>query len=367
MGNSRSFDVIVVGGGPGGSMAAKLCAEAGLTTLLLEGKSLPRDKVCTGMVMGEWAHGLIRSEFGEIPDSVLTDPPNLMGHRFWVPDARPLTLEWHTPLTWRKDLDLWLIRGAQDAGAILQDGSRVLRVTTEEGVCRVTIRKHGVTEDFLARFVVGADGGASAVRRSTFPGLKVRYSTPIRECYQGALDLEKDLIHWFFPRGRPWPRFDVNHKDDVFLIEGRGIRELRGEIGATLASSGFQSQRGLLWKDACPVALLHKHLVSGTFIPAQENVLLIGDAAGLILPITFEGIGSALKSGLSAGKAILKSAKTGRRAAPLYLEDIESIMETIRRLYALQGDLQKTVHGSPRRLAESLLHAYRETLIIQDH
>lgn len=66
MSDVEIFDAIVVGGGPGGAVAAKRCAEKGLTTLLVEKKKLPRDKVCTGMVMGDWAHEIIRSEFGEI-------------------------------------------------------------------------------------------------------------------------------------------------------------------------------------------------------------------------------------------------------------------------------------------------------------
>lgn len=45
------LDVIVVGAGPGGCAAAKNCAELGLKTMLLEKKKLPREKLCTGMVM----------------------------------------------------------------------------------------------------------------------------------------------------------------------------------------------------------------------------------------------------------------------------------------------------------------------------
>jgi choline dehydrogenase-like flavoprotein len=52
MKNERYPDVLVVGAGPGGSAAAKYCAEAGLKTILIEKKKIPRDKVCTGMIMG---------------------------------------------------------------------------------------------------------------------------------------------------------------------------------------------------------------------------------------------------------------------------------------------------------------------------
>jgi flavin-dependent dehydrogenase len=365
VGNSQTFDVIVVGAGPGGSIVAKRCAESGLNTLLIEKKKLPRDKVCTGMVMGNWARDIITSEFGQIPQTVLVNPPHLSGHRIHVAGAEPQTLVWHTALAWRKDLDFWMVQGARDAGAIVRDGLPVVHVVSEEGACRVMVQKDGSTETLVARFVVGADGSTSAVRRSIYPELNVRYSTPIRECYLGGVQLEKNLIHWFFPRGQSRPRFNVNHKNDVFLIEGSGIRELRSEIGQTLEPYGFDLQSKPEWKDACAIALLHEQLISRKFVPAQGNILLIGDAAGLILPITFEGIGSALKSGLLAADCIVRGSKTGKHTAALYLKALEPILDAIRRLCTVQDDLSATCHAGPSAVAESLLAAYREAFIVQ--
>ena len=65
MKDSQVFDVVVVGAGPGGAAAAKRCADRGLNTLLIEKKELPRDKVCSGMIMGQWALEIIRQEFGQ--------------------------------------------------------------------------------------------------------------------------------------------------------------------------------------------------------------------------------------------------------------------------------------------------------------
>jgi flavin-dependent dehydrogenase len=307
------------------------------------------------MVMGAWAAGIIRSEFGTIPEAILTDPPHLDGHRFHVAGAESQTLEWHTPLAWRKDLDFWLLQQAGNAGVGILEGARVVRVT-EEDLCRVTISRRGVTEDFRSRFVIGADGAASVVRRSLFPELKVRYTVPIRECYRGKLDLEKDYIHWFFPRGRMRPRFNVNHKDDVFLIEGGGIKELRREIAETLAPYGFDAGVKPEWKDACVIAQLHQQLLTRTFSPAQGNVLLIGDAAGFILPVTFEGIGTALKSGLSAAESVIESVGNGKEASSLYLNGIKDILGAIGRLCSIRDD------PAP----ESIPAAYRETLVIQN-
>lgn len=366
MASPQVFDVVVVGGGPGGAAAAKRCAEKGLNTLLIEKKRLPRDKVCSGMVMGRWAVKTIEQEFGVIPRSVLTDPPLLLGHRFYVGAEAPTELKWPTALSWRKDLDFWLVQGALANGAQLKDEVRVGGMEREKAGCRILLQKGGVKETLRARYVIGADGAASIVRRSLFPDLKVRFSGPIRECHVGALDLEKDVFHWFFPKGQARPRFNVNHKGDVFLIEGSGLRELRKEINEILSAHGFDPKSEPLWKDGCSIALLHEQLLAGQFKPALENVLLVGDAGGLILPITYEGIGSALKSGILAAEAVIKHPDNGKLAASLYLKSLEPMLGAIRRLCGIQDEIENTSGGNTDFLAKALRDAYRETLIIQE-
>jgi flavin-dependent dehydrogenase len=259
-----------------------------------------------------------------------------------------------------------MVQGAVNAGAELRDGVRFAGMETGADGCRVILTKKGKSETVNARFIIGADGAASIVRKSLFPDLKVRFSGPIRECYKGALDLPKDIFHWFFPKELPRPRFNVNHKGDVFLIEGSGLRELRQEIGETLAPYGFDPDSKPLWKDGCTIALLHGELLSGAFRPAKENVLLTGDAAGLILPITFEGIGSALKSGILAANAAIDHAENPAAAAPSYLESLAPMLETLGKLTQVQDELKTAAAGGAGPLAEALSSAYRETLILQE-
>jgi len=239
-------------------------------------------------------------------------------------------------------------------------------VVQEGNNLRVVMKHQKQTRELKARFLSGADGATSVVRRTTFPNLGVPYSGPVRECYKGSLDLERDYIHWFFPRGLPRPRFNVNHKDDVFLIEGAGIRELSREITETLSPLGFDPESRPLWRDGCAIAMLHEPLLSGIFEPARGNVFLVGDAAGLIFPITFEGIGSALKSGLAAAEAIHESLDGKTPAAPLYLRKIAPIVKTIERLHHVQERLKKPPPQGSGPVAEALLKAYRETLTIQE-
>lgn len=356
------YDVIVVGGGPGGSVAAKRCAQDGLKTLLLERKKLPRDKVCSGMLMGPWANDIIQQEFGTIPPEILVAPRLLSGHMMHVPGTQPQRILCKTPLAWRKDLDFWMIQIAQKDGAEIWDGAKVIQVNQKAGACIVTMIQGKTPQELKSRFVIGADGGASAVRKSLFPLLKVQYSVPMRECYDGALDLEKDYFHWFFPKYRSRPRFGVNHKGGCFLIEGSGIKELRNEIIQILTNYGFNTKSKATWKDGCRIPRLHEALIAGSFSPAQGNVLLIGDAAGLLFPITFEGIGTALKSGIFAADSVARSIKEGREAAGIYLQELKSILKTIRSLHFWNKKLEHEATKGGAELSKALKAAYGETL-----
>jgi len=356
------YDVIVTGGGPGGAVAAQRCAQNGFKTVLVEKKKLPREKVCSGMIMGPWANTIIRDQFGEIPQQILTDPHCLAGHLIHVLGAPTQTVKCSTPIGWRKDIDFWMLQRAADSGVDIQDGTRVTGIDQQGRRCKVILKRRGKPFSLKARYVVAADGGASTVRKSLFPNLKVRYSAPVRECYRGSVEMERDYIHWFFPEARPRPRFDLLHKDQYLIIEGSGIRVLREVICKVLADHGFDPGQKPVWRDGCLMPLLHEELVSGAFAPAKGNVLLAGDAAGVVFPITFEGIGSALKSGVLAADSIVAAAAHGNWAADEYLVKLKPLLEVIRNLLDRQNALKIISQRGATPLAKALKDAYESTL-----
>ena len=71
--------MIIIGVGPGVALSAKIYAEKGLRTLLLEKKKMPRDKCCSGMAMGKWGQELLKQEFGDYPEGMMKESTLLDG------------------------------------------------------------------------------------------------------------------------------------------------------------------------------------------------------------------------------------------------------------------------------------------------
>lgn len=353
------YDVIIVGAGPAGSIAAKKCAELGLNTLLLERKALPWDKVCSGMVMGLMAQGIIEDEFGPIPDEVLTTPLYLLGCMVHAPGVEPELVEQKMPFAWRRELDFWITQKARQAGAEVRDRAKV--TSLEQRGKRCIVRLEG--EELEARFVIGADGARSTIRKLMYPRLEVIYRIVYRECYGGELALDRNYYHWFFPLTRPRPRFDVNHKEKFFLLEGANLRELRSEVLQFLRPYGFSGEQKPLWKDGCLTSVfLEERLSTGYFIPARENILVVGDAAFLQLPVSGEGIGMALKSGLLAAHSVAEAMASKRDVVEIYIRRLESLLNILKELYVWDKKIEEESRKGPNALVSAFAEGLRATL-----
>lgn len=352
------YDVVVVGAGPAGSLAAKKCAELGFSTLLLERMALPRDKVCSGMVMGPLAQNIVEEEFGTIPGRVLTEPPYLSGCMVHAPGADPVPVEQRMPFTWRRELDFWMTQGARQAGVEVRDIAKVTSLEQKRNGC--TVKLGG--EVIETRFVIGADGSRSTIRKLLYPDLEIRYRIVYRECYRGKLDLDSNYLHWFFPRGLPRPRFNVNHKGGFFLMEGM-LKGIKNEIFKLLHPYGFSEKQKPLWKDGC---LDGNFLSAGpdgsNFVRARGNVMLIGDAALLQLPVSGEGIGTALKSGLLAAQSIAEAVTSRRDAAGIYLRQLKPLLDILKGLYPWNDKIEERSKRGPGALLDAYAEGLKATL-----
>jgi flavin-dependent dehydrogenase len=323
------YDVIVVGGGPAGSAAARQCAELGLNTLILEKKELPRDKVCSGMVLGPVANTLIRQEF--LPETVLCDPKYLSGFIFHVPGMGSQVIDDPIHLVWRRDLDYWFNQKARDQGADLWENARMTGLKEKDGNFLVEIQRGENKAVIETRFIIGADGARSTVRSCLFSGVKMPYIQAYQEHYQGELGLDKKYFHSFRTVGVSSVRFGVIHKEDLFVLSYGSafgqLKKLVKDVKKLLMDQyDFDINKQPIHREGCLAPVFHSNLISRAFLPARGNALLVGDAGGFITPVILEGIGVGIKSGKLAAISISEALSAGRPADEIYLDKVAGII-----------------------------------------
>lgn len=364
-----TYDVAVVGGGPAGAAAARRCARLGLSTLVLEKETLPRDKTCSGWVMAV-GRLVIARELGEIPGGVLSDPPGHSGYICRVPGAGAQTIDCASRVSWRRDLDRWLLRLAQEQGAELWEGARLAGLV--EGVpCVLTVARGSVTEEVSARFVVGADGAGSQVRKSIFPDLEASYSQAYQEWFAVDVPLDRDYGHLFLaPEIAPF--YGEAHYKGGFLVLDIGarmgkVKEASRWFKEVLAAEfRFPPDTESAGRGACVEPVLYAQLFSGTFKPARGNVLLVGDAAGLIVPVTGEGIGTAMLSGMAAAVAIRRALDNNLKAEESYLEGIKGLVAALEGPYNMVRDIRRQADAGGRALLEANVASWLRTLDLSE-
>lgn len=290
-----STDVLVVGAGPAGATVAGGLAEAGLRVTVLEKSQLPRYKPCSGGLPAK-ARPLI-----PLDDATLDDLSEDVVHnvRFTHRNRDPVLVTSERPLVYtvrRERFDHALVGQAARKGARFLDGVEVLGV--DPAGRRVRVRT--TRGEFSARVVLGADGVQSAVARSV--GLAAREKmgfAMLAEVPVKAEVLERwrgmvggDFGH--MPRGIGWifPKSDHLSVGMLSFRPGSKVAERsRSELFAFLRGQGIGVD------DA-------RTRVYGHYLPRWHgqrtfqvgNVLLLGDAAGIINPLTGAGIESSMRS-----------------------------------------------------------------------
>jgi len=293
-----SYDVIVAGAGPAGSTAARLLAERGASVLLLDKQRFPRDKPCGGGVT-------MRAASAQDIDLSPVTEQTIYGARFSLRLGESFDRRFRAPLTYmtqRRRLDAYLAERAAEAGADFHDGDpvRELDVTSNTGVRVATAH-----DTHTARVLIGADGANGLVGRTL----------GLRRQYEEAVALEGNID---YPNGIPEDWCEFVGLDLGGLAGGYGWVFPKGDhlnvgVGAW-KYAGFTLRPKLA--DLCrrygfnADALTN---VRGYHLPvriagspiARGPVAVAGDAAGLVDPLTGEGIYMAFESGrLAAHEAM---------------------------------------------------------------
>ena len=261
-----------------------------------------------------------------------------------------------------------MVQKAQDSGVEIWEGSQVVDVNQKAQGFSVGVKTGKERQDLITKFVIGADGGNSVIRRLLFPELKMRYGQVYQEHYRGEMDLDKNYFHWFYPPEHSPESFDVHQKDGFIIVDVGGrvgkMDKLMNRTKDFLAKNyHFDSSQKPVWRGSCLQPIIYPELTSYTFKPACGNALLVGDAAGLPMPVSGEGIGTGMKSALLATSSIRKAVETGEPADNIYLKGLDGIISVFREIYPwfrrIIDEARKGGYTLPKVLRDGYLRTLR--------
>ncbi|MEM6374975.1 MAG: geranylgeranyl reductase family protein [Pseudomonadota bacterium] len=297
------FDVIVVGAGPAGTSAARQARRFGLEVAILDKASFPRDKLCGGLVTGRCARAL-----KQIFDLEIT-PDYFDTHREFefFHNGEPLGGLCDIPplhLTMRRDFDARLLDLARAAGAKDLTGQRILSLNLDRDTITLA---DGQT--FVFGCLIGADGVNSQVATALFGrsfdprkiGFALEIEAPASPSSAAQpIRIDFGAAQWGYGWGFP------KRRSTTIGIGGlhRPNPDMKVKLQRYLSELGTGT--------ACKVRGHFLPFGDAAKRPGRGNILLVGDAAGLVDPITGEGIGHAVQSGALAAKSVSRALREGQ-------------------------------------------------------
>jgi len=344
--SEQIYDAVVVGGGPAGATAATELALDGHSVLLMERGG--RIKPCGGAVPPR-----LLEDFN-IPQSLLVARARCA--RMIAPSGRavdmPVGETGYVGMVDREDFDEWLRVRAVECGAQRLVGTFEKIERDDEAHPLVAFRRErgGPIETVRTRMIIGADGARSAVAKHALPNAeRVKCVFAYHEIiaspentgdafdgdrcdvfYQGKLS--PDFYAWVFPHGDT-ASVGVGSANKGFSLRG-AVAEMRSELDLTRCET--------IRREGAPIPLKPlKRWDNGV------DVIVAGDAAGIVAPASGEGIYYAMVGGRYSAQAASEALKTGEAKALKLAR--KRFMKDHGRVFWILGMMQYFWYSSDKR------------------
>ena len=322
----KNFDIVVIGAGPGGSIAAKVAAENGYSTCLIEKEKLNeggRYKACGGAI----AWDLIKDiDYPE--DKISRIIESLELHHL---DGKIYSKRGKGAVVWRSTFDNFLTNIATNSGALLKDYESMVNIKKVGNKYQIITEKGKYT----TKYVIAADGVTSSVLkllkwpffRKEDILLTINQEMKTSRHYIDKV-LGKDSLHLFFgiktiiPIGYAWlfPK-----KETITLGWGSQINLIKNSRKEFKKFLTIPFVKQVLKNSKLEIFKPHLIPVGLRPILYSDNVFAIGDAGGFVDPISGKGIPYAMKSGNIAIESINTCEKknTPNRLGNIYEKSLD--------------------------------------------
>ncbi|MHA1191459.1 MAG: NAD(P)/FAD-dependent oxidoreductase [Promethearchaeota archaeon] len=352
----KNYEVVIIGGSIAGSVAGRYLADAGISTLIVEAAKTPREKPCSG-IQFKYFEKLLGLK---IPKERLCQ--NEIRRLYMeLPNGKSYNLPFKMLNFTRDVFDNWLNELAIESGAEFRDGVRCTDIKKIDEGYIITLRpKHQDVEQVSTKYLIVADGLSSSIRRKIRPeDFSRKPLAPAMNYYlktEGDGDLNPHALYQFWNLDFNNLMFAWTYKKNDLWVVGTGHTDnlidrcdnllnyvkdkfkLKGEI---VKREGYAST----FKLDAP-----NHVFLGF-----DNMMFVGDAAGLIDMYRGLGMDAAALSGRLVANAIIKG--DGSATPPLKL--YEKMMQKIIKKININSEKQLLTYNTN----DELLHALKKSFI----
>ncbi len=291
------FDCIIVGAGPGGGAAAYHLAKKGHSVLVIEKESLPRKKPCSGGVSPAIAQWF---DFDFTPAIDLK--VKKVRYTWKLEDPVEAELPESMWVVNRSAFDHFIIKQAQSQGAEIKDGTEVTGIEFKSDVASATLRERWEVkttgEPVTARYLIAADGAKGPMAKWLgFKEAKKRQSylleVPVADKSNPIVMFEFGLVKngsiWSFPS-------ESGYSISATTFRGGEPNNLNKELNEYAKQFGGSGNNSIQEHPLC--------LWDGERDLHAQNAILAGETAGILDPLSAEGIRPSIFSGVKAAEAV---------------------------------------------------------------